>query len=227
MPYQYSHSNVTGSEPKTFTCPLRCERCMASKSNGEQCRREVCIWLPFCWQHTRQLLGIKIAPSQALPGSLGMFAINGFSKGDLVAPYGGEVLTQAQVNKRYGDNENALGPYLLYSVDSACVRYVGSASNGAFGLIPRDRRNVYFDKTCHRFGTVKQQGEEYNGLVLSKSNLGIKYWSIAMRDIAPGEEIIADYGDKDYDNAFSRRQALCDKFGVECDSTRRISKKVR
>lgn len=222
MPYKYTHTNVTDSEPTSFECTLRCERCMASKPNGEQCRRDVCIWLPFCWQHMRQLLGIKIAPSQALPGSLGMFATNGFSEGDLVAPYGGEVLTGSQVAKRYGNNEYSVGPYLLYSVDSACVRYVGSASNGAFGSISRDMRNVGFRKTCHRFGTVKQKGEKYDGLVLSKSNLGVKYWSVALRDITPGEEIIADYGDKDYDNTFSRRQEVCDKLGIECDSTKRV-----
>lgn len=223
MPYKYVHSDVTRDTPKTFECTLECRQCTASKLDGEQCKRNVCIWLPFCWQHTQNMLGVKISNSKALPGSLGMFAVKGFKKGELIAPYGGEILSQVDVKKRYGlVNEYSLGPYLLYSVDSACVRFVASAANGAFGSIPSSSSNVYFDKTCHRFGTEKKRGDTFNGLVLSRDNLGIKYWSIASRDILPGEEILANYGEYDYDSAFARREEKCKRFGVECDRTERI-----
>ena len=221
MPYRYVHTDVTRNAPRTFACDLECRRCPASRNDGEQCSRNVCIWLPYCWQHTQRLLGVKVAPSVALPGSLGMYAVTGFAKGDLVAPYGGEVLKPTEVARRYGSNEYALGPYLLYSVDAACVRYVASAANGAYGVVPRALRNVKLTFTCHRFGTVKRRGEAFSDGKLSRDNMGIKYWSVALRDIAPGEEIVADYGDHGYDTTFARRQERCAQFGVECDRTSR------
>lgn len=228
MPYKYVHADVTRDKPRTFECVLECRQCRAEREDGEQCRRNVCIWLPFCWQHTRRILGVKIAPSKALPGSLGLYSVNGFKKGDLVAPYGGEVLSAAEIRKRYGVvNEYSLGPYLLYSVDSACVRFVASAANGAFGQVPSSASNVYFDKTCHRFGTFKKKGEEHDGLVLSRDNMGVKYWSIAQRDILPGEEILADYGVADYETAFARRQTRCEQHGLECDITMRVPRVKR
>lgn len=223
MPYEYTHTDVTGSEPRPFSCRLECRRCEAENNDGSTCKRRVCIWLPFCWQHNIKKLSLKVAQSKALPGSLGLFATEDFEKGDMVAPYGGEVIDAEETRKRYGmANEYGLGPYLLYSVDSACERYISSASNGGFGSIPKSARNVYFNNTSHRYGTVKRKGEKYNGKTLTKDNLGVKYWSFAKRRIAKGEELIADYGDEGYTEAFDRRMRKCNELGVECDITKLV-----
>ena len=48
---------------------------------------------------------------------------------------------------RYGKGEFALGPYVLKYVDSACTRFVASASNGAFGGVPAASANANFRET--------------------------------------------------------------------------------
>ena len=223
MPLKYFHTDVTRDLPRVFSCELECRRCESVNSGGERCGRRVCIWLPFCWQHTRKHLHLRVGESEALPGSLGLFATEDFEEGDMVAPYGGEVIGNTEVRKRYGKvNDLSIGPYLLHSVDSACVRYVSSASNGGFGSIPDSASNVHFRRTSHRYGTVRGEGEECDGVVLSRNNLGVKYWSFAKRRIRGGEELIADYGDRGYGEAFERRRMKCDRLGVECDVTKRV-----
>ena len=225
MPLEYRHSNVESTPTLPFRCDLVCQQCSAPRSDGERCKRKICAWLPFCYQHSESFIGISVKDSTAIPGSKGLFATRPFETGEMVAPYGGEVLSEAEVKSRYGDGEYSLGPYLLYDVDSACKRFVASASNGAFGGVPSSMRNVILDRVAHRHGTVKQKGDVYQGRVLSASNMGIKYWSIASRPISKGEEIIADYGEEGYVDAFVRRQARCEERGVVCDSTKRRSSK--
>ena len=221
MPYVYTHTIV--SNDSQFSCELICQQCAAYGENGKQCRRNVCMWLPFCWQHTRRLLGVYKAESRALPGSIGLFADRPFAKGDMIAPYGGERLTEDRVRRRYGVGELAIGPYLLGPIDSACRRYVASASNGAFGLIDDKHANVVFRETMHRFtGPERNAGDTYRGYTLTRNNLGIKWWSVATHNINKGDEIIAHYGDKDYAAAYAKRSAKCKG---QCDRTTYVRKR--
>ena len=231
MPHHYFHADVTRDETRTFHCTLQCRRCEATKRNGAQCNRQVCIWLPFCWQHTRSELGIRPGPSGVLDGATGLFAHRSFQKGDLVAPYGGERVTDAMTRERYGlsSSDRSLGPYLLGNVDSACLRYVASAPNGAFGSVPESAANITFEATTHAFGAVRDAGFRHPRLgVLSRSNLGVKYWAVARRDIEAGEEIVAFYGKHGrYEQTFSQRQNECERRGVVCDETRRSKRKAK
>ena len=164
--------------------------------------------------------------SEAIPGALGLFTERDIRRGDMVAPYGGELLSDEMEAQRYGEGELSLGPYLLYSVDSACKRYIASGSNGAFGLIDPSASNVVFYPTCLRYqGQAKEPGSVFQGRTLSRSNLGIKYWSFASKDIAAGSELIADYGGYNYDEAFQRRESKCAELGVTCDTTKRVKKR--
>ena len=220
MPYTYNHVNVTSSDTNVFSCTLMCEQCGAPSKNGVRCKRRVCIGLPFCWQHTKRTLGLVLKESKAIPGALGLFTDHDIHQGEMVAPYGGEKLSDEEVVQRYGEGPLSLGPYLLYSVDSACKRYIASGSNGAFGLIHPSTANVTFYPTCHRYqGQTKEAGSMFQGRTLNRSNLGIKYWSFASKDIDAGSELIADYGDKHYDETFQRREAKCAELGVTCDET--------
>lgn len=108
--------------------------------------------------------------------------------------------------------------------DAACVRGVGSASNGAFGGVPKARANVVFNPTTHQYGVEKGAGTSFQGRALTRSNLGVKHWSWATRAIRSGEEIVADYGvSLGYEGAFVKRQAECARRSVACDRTKRRS----
>lgn len=225
MPHVYRHDRMDLPEPRPFECELECRRCGAPTSSYEgSCKRRVCLWLPFCWHHSRSLLGVQIKESRVIPGTTGMYATRDFAEGDMVAPYLGERLTEASVRRRYGFGELALGPYLLHSTDAACVRGVGSASNGAFGGVPKARANVVFNPTTHQYGVEKGAGTSFQGRALTRSNLGVKHWSWATRAIRSGEEIVADYGvSLGYEGAFVKRQAECARRSVACDRTKRRS----
>ena len=223
MPYRYRHQNVTTSPSTVFECDLTCNRCVATSASGNPCRRVTCMWLPCCWQHSRLLLGVHPGPSRVIPGSTGLFASRSFAPGEMIAPYGGDVLTNTEVARRYGTGELSIGPYLLGNVDSACRRYIASASNGAFGQVAARESNVYFRDTMHRLtGVEKGAGSAYKGFVLTRGNLGIKKWSVATRPVRAGDELVADYGVAGYEEAFLRRLRECDG---ECDTTRYVRKR--
>lgn len=222
MPLAYKHDRMDVPEKKSFECELACRPCGAPTPNGS-CTRRVCMWLPYCWQHSRQLFGLRVQESRALPGATGLFATRYFRKGEMVAPYLGEHVSEQEINRRYGNSEVSLGPYLLHTVDAACVRGIGSAANGAYGSIPKSSANVQFLPTGHRIHGFKRKGMVYEGRRLTQDNLGVKTWSWAMRDIRKGEEIIAFYGDAfGYAEAFARRQAECTRRGTPCDVVRRV-----
>jgi hypothetical protein len=220
MPYEYTHENVTVQPHKDFVCDLACAQCEAVGLNGARCRRRVCIWLPYCWQHAKADFGVAVAPSKVLPGSTGMYATRDFARNEMIVPYGGETLHEREVIRRYGTGPLSVGPYLLGNTDSACRRYVASAANGAFGTIPRERSNAMFRDTAHRVhGDQKGPPHQYRGYSLTRGNLGIKKWLVATDDLRQGDEIVADYGDADeYSENFMRRNGLCQR--KECDTTR-------
>lgn len=174
--------------------------------------------LPFCTQHTNDLLHLRFGPSRSLSGTMGLFTTRPFASGDMLAPYGGEVLRDAaEVATRYGTGPDALGPYVLHRVDAACRRYVGSFANGAFGAL-ESRANADAVATAHRYhGPPRKSGSSYRGFRLTRDNLGIKYWLVASRPIRAGDEVIMDYGDAGYAEAFQRRVEGC----AGCDTTTR------
>ena len=222
MPLRYEHVRVNKETPSKFQCDLQCAQCRGKRKDGEDCRRRVCMWLPYCWQHTRSELGLRVAASTHVPGTLGLFAAKDFEEAEMVAPYVGERIDARTRKGRYDEGPLTLAPYLIATSDSACVRGIGAASNGAFGIVPEESANVEFYETTNQHGVVKEAGTSYGGLFLSRNNLGYKYWSWATRDIQRGDEIIANYhGVGGYGRQFEAREARCAEMGVTCDRTRR------
>ena len=224
MPYEYAHTDVTREgAPRRFACALACRECAAPRAGGGACRRRVCLWLPYCWQHARAHFGVATRDSGVLPGATGLYAVRDFARGEMIAPYAGERVDEAAVRARYGAGPLALGPYLLRGVDAACERGVASASNGAFGAVDEARANVTFEATAQRYhGPPRPAGATHGGLTLSRGNLGVRLWSVAARRIRAGEELVAHYGSKEYDAAFAERARRCDALGRACDATRRV-----
>ena len=183
------------------------------------------MWLPYCWQHTRKVFGVRVGDSIHIPGT-GLFADRDFEEYEMIVPYGGETLSQKEQIKRYGPPGDAtLAPYLLHSTDAACKRYIGSATNGSFGIVSSKHENAEFLPTTHRINSFKNKGElchKYD-VRLSRDNMYIKYWMFATRRIKKGEEIITSYGDSGYAETFATRGKLCEKNNTFCNRT--INKK--
>jgi len=119
-----------------FQCKLTCSRCTGTNKNGSRCRRTVCIGLKYCFSHLPIYLHLKIMPSTIPHGGKGLFAFDKtkgnneiiFKKGDVICEYGGEIITYAELDDRYGD---FTGPYAMHLSnqtvqDCACKRDIGS-----------------------------------------------------------------------------------------------------
>jgi hypothetical protein len=241
MPWKYIHQDVTGNQPREFSGILKCARCEATNADGQTpCGRDVCKWGPYCFQHNKKLLGLKVAPSEALqkayglaaPTGNGLYVVRAFKKGEMVAPYYAEHVPETDQIQRYSSNKKyGLGPYALEEVNAALQRGIGSAATGAFGLVTTPP-NVEFCTTASRSGVRKFKGDKSVGksigqkeFKLSQDNLGVKYWLRATKDIAPNEEVILQYdgdGSTNYANAFLEREARCKEFGVVCNRNVRV-----
>jgi hypothetical protein len=92
MPRQYRQQLPNG---QWWTRPLRNTRCAAvSASSGVQCRRHT-FRHPYCRDHARRLLGVRIAGSTIPHAGCGLFADRPFRTGDVVVPYTGTYWVRA------------------------------------------------------------------------------------------------------------------------------------
>jgi len=166
-----------GADGTRFQCDLQCRFCTERTKGGRgpTCRRRTCLSLPWCWMHAARNHGLRIKESQAVPGTKGLFATQRFAANTNMAQYLGERLTQAQLDRRYGDYT---APYALqhgregWILDAACRRSMASMANSARGT--RRRNNARF--SVRRDGTV---------------------WIRSTEVIRPGTEILLRYG-RDY-----------------------------
>ena len=194
--------NMNDAAAPWHGCDMECMQCVHIKANGQQCSRNTCYTLPYCWQHLKLVANLRVgrttlmdpnthrrftfrglfacASPSAAPGSI-VFRIR-----DPIVTYAGEMLTPAQLDARYpGVDETA--PYVEAAdnvnvpggtefVDSACMRGVGAYAN--------DARN---GSQCYQNGACQNNARLWSGG-------GIYPRLVALRSIRDGQEIFADYG---------------------------------
>ena len=174
--------NATGE--KKFEGALECMQCDFKKSDGVQCKRRTCKMLPYCWQHAQTMLGVKVAPSTIPGAGSGLFATKEFKGSNAnmkwIAPLGGQQLTDAQTDARYG--AHATAPYTVggpngQNFDGALKRYVGHFANSRFG-----QNNKSVQK-----GTNAVIGM-HNNMPWLKAQIG--------KTIKPNQEVLAWYGNQ-------------------------------
>ena len=89
--------------------------------------------LPYCAQHTKTELGLVVKPSRIAGAGLGLFTAmdQEFQTDDLIAEVHGQRVTQAELDRRYGDFTAPYGVALSKTVfeDGATARYVGHFAN--------------------------------------------------------------------------------------------------
>jgi hypothetical protein len=184
-----------------FECAMRCMRCTARVGN-RRCARKSCYTIPYCWQHLKSVAHLRVgrttlkdpATGRRFPFR-GLFACKASDPGGLVfrtnqriTPYVGEVLSEPELDARYGDG---LAPYTervgvgmqgdpdVY-VDGACLRGVASLANDAIA-----------DSTCTT-GKCETNAFFFSGDGNYPSLRASKY-------IYDGDEIFVSYGDEYWD----------------------------
>lgn len=174
-----------------FTCDLKCMQCSHISASKKQCKRRVCSILPYCWQHLQMDVGLKVAKSRIPVAGKGLFAMKLFKKGDIIAKYNGELVSEAVLDKRYGDFTAPYGMQIGNKfVDSACQRYVAAYANHMFSnnktiLNPPDPNRGPSDNRKRSYvGKVNIRVEELNG----------DAYFVATQNIYPGQEIYINYG---------------------------------
>jgi len=166
-----------------------------------RCRRRVALGLPFCWQHRRLLMGVRLGPTPDLgPRSLGLFACRHrtrdppgkavFEKGDPIAGYlPCETLTRNELYERHAyrspdDGEVMFStPYALSTNDPA--RFHDATRSRSLGSMVNDARG-----RCHPTTGKPLR----NNAALRSWGSGGAPFVVATRRIRDGDEVLCGYG---------------------------------
>lgn len=142
---------------------------MCSYDGG--CARTVLYDCFYCDEHLESVCGVRIGPSPI--AGMGLFATRQFRRNDVITHYGGEIITPAEMETRYGcittnDGEQLVmtAPYALgidqsdETRDAVRVRGAGSYCNSPEGSSVRRRANARLGNRHIRASTTIQPGTE-------------------------------------------------------------------
>lgn len=195
---------------ETFRCKLKCQRCKSkSKSTGKRCTRNTCMATPYCWQHTRTNLHVRVLKSKFLESlginGLGLYAWDKskqdrkkpiFSNGDIIGPvdgdgtmYGGQHIGKRELDRRYDFEAcgrkitHTTAPYGLTSSDGKTYDAACRRGIGAYANSVRGRQKVgkWIDGKRSR-STFCSNNTKFEGLNL-----------VVTKRIYHGDEIFVTY----------------------------------
>ena len=130
--------------PHVFKCALERMRCSGTTKAGQQCRRNVILHLDKCFQHLKSELGLLTKPSSIPGAGTGLWTVRNWKRGDKIVQYHGEILTDAELDERYGPGD-VTAPYTVEEkknkhIDAACNRSTAAFINHQ----PNARANTRF-----------------------------------------------------------------------------------
>lgn len=155
---------------------MPCRRCSAIKPDGTQCRLTTCVRFPYCWIHLKKKDGLVVKPSTVPGAGKGLFTTVARNVGDVIVRYTGERLTQAQLDRRYG---NRLAVYAI-----------------EIGHKRRGSRRRYIDAVDPQYSSVARyindcmEGTCNADFIENGENVDV----VANRRIAAGDEVFVSYG---------------------------------
>jgi hypothetical protein len=168
MSKQFEYFNPINENPR-FQCTLIRVQCQHILTNGERCSRIQSTGAGLCSQHLKTDQCLKITTSTICNGGLGLFACDSNQlegdvvfayyrkrkRGDFITEYTGQVLSNAETDRRYGQHNTV--PYGVWLnstsiIDAACLRGIGSFSNhknrrDANARLISDTKRVYLEAT--------------------------------------------------------------------------------
>ena len=134
-----SFSYRNAADDIDFKCNFVCQRCKGRNRDGSVCKRNSCKYLPYCFTHLRTKCGLVVKRSTIPGAGDGLFAVRSFEEGDVITVYYGEKLTPEENDERYGEGDNAVGPYgvtgakahdgALRIIDGPCFRSAAVFAN--------------------------------------------------------------------------------------------------
>lgn len=117
-----------------------CSQCKAMKNDGRhRCSRRTCKYGPLCWQHTQTRQGLEVKKSHIPGAGLGLFAKKEIPARQKIATYGGEILTQRQLDQRY-PGRNTLAQYALETGENTHKFVDARATNSGVARYANDCR---------------------------------------------------------------------------------------
>lgn len=156
-----------------YECEMKSDRCTAINDDGTRCSRRVVIGKPMCWIHSRSQMKLAVKNSTIPNAGKGLFAIRTkkkgltetqlhkpvFRKNENIAKYTGDVVTEAELDARYGGDVNYTAPYALLMngviIDAGCNRGIASIANHK----PPSQANSEFTET----GKIRATKNIYDG----------------------------------------------------------------
>jgi hypothetical protein len=181
-----------------YECELEQRQCIAENANGLQCAR-LTHRLPYCTHHQKQINKVVVRPSTVTGAGMGLFACDEtktqsaviFRKGDFIAEYGGEEISDSELHQRYS---RLAAPYAWgprangMHVDGSCVRFTAAFANDA-----RTRAGNNCVIAEFRIPVVMLPSLNQSRFVPYTSTVPI-VGLIATKNISNNREIFCDYG---------------------------------
>lgn len=140
----------------------------------QRCNVQTTVTHPYCWRHTREVLGVSVKKSLIPKAGMGLFAEKDFSIGDDIVQYKGAKMTLAEYDAKYSGD--SMGSYGMMLDDNTVL----DAAKTSWGVARY---------ACDYHGSRKKNNAEF----VHHNN---QIWIIAIWPIKKGEEILVDYGEE-------------------------------
>jgi hypothetical protein len=176
----YNEENRNPEHNTIFNGKLTSMRCQSILANGNQCKRNCVIGLPYCSSHLPKEMKVQIKKSLIPNSGKGVFALDKtkgqrdivFKENNTIGPYFGETIDRNTLERRYG---NKTAPYGI--AKNRDLFEDGALQRGVLTLINHKRSrqdNVRFSIGRNNTVVVKAKKNIKNGQELYV-NYGNRY----------------------------------------------------
>ena len=186
---KYFHFWRTDND-RHFDEKLKSVQCRGRTLRNANCKRKVVIGTPYCKDHLRSVLKLSIRNSLIPNAGKGLFADQRgaalgdivFHEGDTITPYEGKRMSKNELNDLYGRDQRVTAPY-------AIEREYREEHRGSI----RPRSFILDGATERGIANLANQAMNNadNNAKLHEDTAAL----VAIKDIAQGEEILANYGE--------------------------------
>lgn len=138
------------------------------------CEKKLINTGPYCKEHTKLIEGVSVRRSKIKGAGFGLFAVRNFEPGEFISSYGGEILTEEQIETKYKYRKSV---YVL------CLN-----------------KDSYLDGEDKRSGNARYVNDGihseilFNNTVLVPNPVDPRKRLLCVHPIKKNQEILCDYG---------------------------------